>query len=263
MPTPHSPPVLDFRNVSVHRGARPALHDVNLRIEAGEHVALLGPNGSGKSTLIQVISREIYPELNPATSCELFGETTWNVFQLRSRMGIVSNDLQATCARDITARELVLSGFFSSIGLWPANIVTEAMEQKARAVLELLEVPHLAERSLREVSSGEARRLVIGRALVHDPTALLLDEPTNSLDFRAAHELRTIVSKLAQAGRTIIMVTHTIADVLPEIGRVILLKDGRVVRDGSTESALTTQSLSQLYGMPLQVERRGAQHVIW
>ena len=117
---------------------------------------------------------------------------------------------------------------------WVASKELELYPAQEEAILELLEVPHLADRSLTEVSSGEARRLLIGRALVHDPPALLLDEPTNSLDFRAAHELRTIVGKLARSGRTIIMVTHTIADVLPEIGRVILLKDGRIVRDGGT-----------------------------
>jgi iron complex transport system ATP-binding protein len=195
--------------------------------------------------------------------CRLFGQETWDVFDLRSRFGIVSNDLQAAYARPITAFEVILSGFFSSIGLWPAHRVTPAMETKARAILERLEVAHLADRPLREMSSGEARRLLIGRALVHDPIALLLDEPTNSLDFRAAHEFRAIVRKLAREGHTIVMVTHTIADVIPEITRAVLLKAGRIHRDGPVAELLSTPLLSELFDLPLRVVREEGRYGIW
>src|SRR6202451_3322428 len=110
----------------------------------------------------------------------------------------------------------------------------------------LMEVPHLAQREITEMSSGEAHRLLIGRALVHDPLALLLDEPSNSLDFRAALELRDILRNLAQAGPGSLMVTHHLPDILPEIDRVILLRQGRIVADGGKSGLLTTERLTEL-----------------
>ena len=198
----------------------------------GEHVAILGPNGCGKSTLIKTITRECYPLARAGSSLTILGQNTWNVFELRTLLGIVSNDLMNTCTRDITGIEVVLSGFFSSIGIQPYHHVTASFLEKATEVLDLLEVPHLADRFMTEMSSGEGRRILIARAMVHDPLALLLDEPSNSLDVHATLELRALLRKLAQSGTGILIVTHHLADIIPEIDRVILLKDGRVFADG-------------------------------
>jgi iron complex transport system ATP-binding protein len=261
--TASSAPLLDFHRVSVMRGDKTALHDITLRIQAGEHVAILGPNGSGKSTLIKTITRECYPLVQPGSSLTIFGRDTWNVFQLRTLLGIVSNDLMAASTRDITAREAVLSGFFSSTGIQPYHHVTAAMAEKARAMLDLLEVPHLAQREMTALSSGEARRILIARALVHDPLALLLDEPSNSLDFRSALELRVIVRKLAQAGTGILLVTHHLADIIPEINRVILLREGRIFADGQKSQMLTSERLTELFGVPVELMHRNGDYLLW
>ncbi|HUA18021.1 MAG TPA: ATP-binding cassette domain-containing protein [Bryobacteraceae bacterium] len=255
--------LLDFRHVSVMLGQKLVLDDISLRIDAGEHVAIIGPNGCGKSTLIKTMNRELYPLNREGSSLTIFGREVWNVFELRPLLGIVSNDLMRTCTREITGREVVLSGFFSSIGLQPYHHVTPAMEKKADEVLELLEVPHLAAREMTEMSSGEGHRLMIGRALVHDPLALLLDEPSNSLDFRAALELRAILRKLAQGGTGILMVTHHLPDIIPEIDRVILLREGRVFADGAKTGLLTAERLSELFGLPVELSQRdGYYHLI-
>ncbi|MFN0171833.1 MAG: ABC transporter ATP-binding protein [Bryobacteraceae bacterium] len=257
-------PLLEFRNVSIARGERVALHSLNLKIALGEHTAILGPNGSGKSTLIKAINRECYPLLVEDDSwVRLFGRDRWNVFDLRSLLGIVTQDLLDSYKRDFTGREAILSGFFSSVGVWPHHEVTAAMRQKADEILHLLEVEHLADRTMDELSSGEARRLVIGRALVHDPKALLLDEPTNSLDLRALYELRDIMRKLARRGITLLLVTHHLPDVIPEIGRVVLLKEGRVFRDGAKEEALTSASLSELFGLEIKLHEEDGYYHIW
>jgi iron complex transport system ATP-binding protein len=244
-------------------GGNEVLHDVSLRIGAGEHVAILGPNGCGKSTLIRTITRDCYPLALPDSSLTILGRSTWNVFELRPLLGIVSNDLMRRCTREITGHELVLSGFFSSIGIQPYHEVTPAMLEKTGQVLDQLEIPHLAQREITELSSGEAHRLLIGRALVHDPLALLLDEPCNSLDFRAAIELRDIFRKLAQAGTGILMVTHHLADIIPEIERVILLREGRVFADGLKSEILTTGRLSELFGLPVELARRDGYYHLW
>ena len=259
-----APALLDFRNVSVARGLKTVLHDITLRIAPGEHVAVLGPNGCGKSTLIKTITRECYPLMQDGSSLTILGRDRWNVFDLRSLLGIVSNDLMSTCTRDdITGREVILSGFFSSIGLQPYHAVTPQMEAKTAAVLARLEVPHLAGRSMTEMSSGEARRVLIGRALVHDPSALLLDEPSNSLDLHAMQELRLLMRKLAQSGIGILLVTHQLSDIIPEIDRVVFLRHGRVFGDGPKRDLLTPGRLSELFGIHVDMAQRDGYYHLW
>ena len=257
-------PLIEFQNVTVYRGEKVALDGITLSIQAGEHVAILGPNGCGKSTLIKTITRECYPRYSGnGAGLRIFGQECWNVFDLRALLGIVSNDLMQSCARDISGREAVLSGFFSSIGIWPNHHVTAAMEARTDEILDLLEISHLAGRDVNEMSSGEARRILIGRALAHDPKALVLDEPTASLDLHAMHELRAILRKLARAGTSIIVVTHHLPDIIPEIGRVILIKKGRVLRDGSKRDVLTSELLSELFETPVELVERDGLYQIW
>lgn len=258
-----SPALIELRNVTVMRGENVALRDLSLTIGAGEHVAILGPNGCGKSTLIKTITRECYPVSRPDSSLGILGRPLWNVFDLRSMLGIVSNDLMTQCTREITGFEIVLSGFFSSIGIWPNHHVTDEMRRKALDILELLEAPHLALKPVDEMSSGEARRMLIGRALVHGPKALLLDEPSTSLDLFAQHELREIVRKLAQSGIGILLVTHHLSDIIPEIERVILMRGGQIVADGPKDSLLTARSLRELFGVEVELARRDGYYHLW
>jgi len=257
-------PLIHFENVSIQRGRRVILHDVNLSIAQGEHAAILGPNGSGKSTLIKVVSRELYPLLKPEPwTLQILGRDRWNLFDLRNHLGIVSNDWIALCTRDYSGFEIVLSGFFGSVGIWPNHSVTPEMEQKASEVMDLLEIAHLADRNTDEMSSGEARRILIARALVHSPQALVLDEPTNSLDLRAQLEFREIMRKLAANGISLILVTHHLPDIIPEMQRVILIRNGRVFCDGAKEQLLRAETLSGLFGAPVEViERQGYYHVL-
>jgi iron complex transport system ATP-binding protein len=256
--------LVEFMNVSVARDTTRVLDRINLSIADGEHVAIIGPNGSGKSTLIKTITRECYPLLEPETSLRIMGKDRWNVLELRVMLGIVSNDLMQLATREVSGRDAVLSGFFSSFEIYPGqHEVTEAMEERTDQVMALLEIEHLAERSVAHLSSGEARRILIGRALVHDPKALVLDEPTNSLDLRAHLEFRTIVEKIARSGVTIILVTHNLPDIIPDIRRVILMKAGRIFRDGPKSEVLTSATLSELFGIPLQLSLRDGYYQLW
>src|SRR3954464_13840391 len=157
------------------RGQKIALNDFSLRIGADEHVAILGPNGCGKSTLIKTITRECYPVVRPDSSMAILGQDTWDVFKLRSGLGIVSNDLMISCTGDASGRDVVLSGFFSSTAIYPNHSVDPAKIALADAALVELKISHLASRPVSEMSSGEARRVLIARALVHNPRALLFD----------------------------------------------------------------------------------------
>ncbi len=243
------------------RGENIALRDFSLTVEQGERVVILGPNGCGKSTLIKTITRDCYPLFDPKASVKILGRSDWDVVQLRSALGIVSNDLQALCTREITGYDIVLSGFFSSIGIWPNHHVEDYMRTKTAEVLELLESSHLAEKPVEEMSSGEARRMLIGRALVHGPQTLLLDEPSTSLDLHAQNDLRQAMRKLAAAGLGIILVTHHLGDIIPEIDRVIFLKCGQVLADGPKRELVTAEKLEGLFGVGVElVERDGFYH---
>lgn len=258
-----APPLIELRNISVVRSGRPVLHDLSLCIAAGEHVAIMGPNGCGKSTLIKTITRELYPLYHPQSSMKLFGQQTWNAFELRSLLGIVTNEVAPFYSRPITGHDAVLSGFFSSVGVSSYHNVQPAMREKSEELLSRLEVAHLSERLVGEMSSGEVRRVMIARALVHDPKALLLDEPSNSLDVFAQIELRHTMSKLAQSGLAILLITHHLPDVVPEIARIIFMRDGRIVGDGPKPEMLTADRLGRLFGCPVQVTvRDGCYHLV-
>jgi iron complex transport system ATP-binding protein len=257
------PPLLEFDNVKMLRGGKPVLDGLTFRIEAGEHAAILGPNGSGKSSILKLLTRELYPvSRDRSYRLRVLGRDSWELFELRRHLGIVSMDLQHEFARECSGWEAVVSGYFSSVGLWSNHKVTPAMERKAWKVLERLEVAPLAGRLMTEMSSGEARRMLLGRALIHDPAALVLDEPTTSLDLRLVREFRETMRKLARGGTSILLVTHAIEEVIPEIRRVILLRDGRVFKDGPKRKVLTAENLSELYRMPVRLdEEHGYYHV--
>ena len=261
--TTSGPPIIEFENVTICRDGTEALSGVSFRIHAGEHTAILGPNGSGKSTLIKALTRELYPRHPDRSRVRLWGRETWRLFELRSLLGIVTNDLVRDCTRPHSALETVLSGFFSSIGIWPNHHVTPEMERRAMEALRFFDLDHLAGRAMTEMSSGEVRRAVLARALVHDPQALLLDEPANSLDVRAQREVRESMQRLARAGVTIILVTHHLPDIIPEIGRAILLKNGRIFFDGPKKSALMPERLSALFGVSVRVEEAGGHYHMW
>jgi len=257
------PALVDLKNVRVIRGDNVALDDFSLRINAGEHVAILGPNGCGKSTLIKTITRECYPLSSEQTSMAILGRERWNIFELRSLLGIVSPDLLASCTTDATCRDVVLSGFFSSTRIFDHQSVEPSQRQRADAVLERIGVPHLADRPVAEMSSGEAKRILIARALVHDPQTLLFDEPSNSLDVFAQHGLRQTMRELAQSGIGIVLVTHHLSDVIPEIDRVVLMRNGKIQADGKKKDLLNPEEISRLFGIPVDITRRDGYYHLW
>ena len=259
----HSPVLIEFEHVSIMRGSVIAVRDVSLKIGVGEHVAILGPNGCGKSTLVKAMSKECNPVVEEGSWVRVFGRDDWNVFELRTMLGIVSSDLMERCTRMVSGRDIVLSGFFSTIGIWGYQNVTADMIQRAERALEMMESSHLGDRFTDEMSSGEARRVLLARALVHDPRALILDEPSTALDLSAQYELRAILQKLARSGIGIVMVTHHLSDLIPEIERVILMSQGAVVADGPSREVLTAPRLSALFGRPLELLERDGYYNLW
>jgi iron complex transport system ATP-binding protein len=258
-------PLIDLRDASVVLDGRRILDSLTLTIAAGEHTAILGPNGAGKSTLMKLLALEIYPVagLQSAAAAvppiRLFGRERWNVSELRGQMGIVSADVhdrfvQGNSNGSITAFDAALSGFFATRGVFTHQAVTAAMRASASDALERMGVAHLARTALDRMSTGEARRVLIARALVHQPRLLVLDEPTRGLDLVARHEFMERVRGLIAIGTTLLLVTHYIEEIVPEIGRVVLLNRGRVAADGPKPDVLAAGALGALFGARVEVD---------
>jgi iron complex transport system ATP-binding protein len=262
------PPFLHLAHVNVARGDNVVLHDINLTVNAGEHIAILGPNGCGKSTLIKTITCECYPIVTPETKVSIFGRERWDLTELKKRLGVVSPELPGRPTLHTSGRDAVLTGFFSSSTLWPNLTVTSEMRALANEVLRQVDAVELADKPVGQMSAGQQRRIMIGRALVGSSSAadgatqmLLLDEPSNALDLAAQADLRNLLRRLAQQGTGILLITHHIADILPEIDRILLMKEGRIVADGPKSLLLTAEKLSSLFETEVRMrEREGFYH---
>ena len=254
-------PLLEIDDASVMRGDRLVLDRFSLRINAGEHTAILGANGAGKSTLVRLVTREIYPLArgDGRASMRVFNRDRWHVSELRGLLGIVSPSLQEDCTSDaaLEVSEAVLSSFFAAQRLGLDHRVTESMRERANEALAHAGAEHLRGRSMASLSTGEARRVLIARALVHRPRALLLDEPCAGLDMASRRRFLESLRHLARSGTTLMLVTHHIEEILPEIAQVALLRDGRLVRHGDKADVLTDAALSNAFGMPVRVQRHG------
>ena len=244
---------LELRGVNVARGERMVLHDVNLTVKTGQHVAILGPNGCGKSTLIMVMICQVYPIVQAEMRVRIFGRERWDLTELRRHFGVVGAELPGERTAVTTGLDAVTAGFFSASTLWPNLHVTPEMRARSWEALERMEATRLANQRVGEMSAGEKRRIVIARALVHRPKQLLLDEPSNALDLAAQRELRQTLQRLAQEGTGLVLVTHHLGDILPEIERVILMRSGRIVGDGPRQELLTETRLSELFGAPVRI----------
>ena len=256
-------PVLELIDATVVRNDVCALDHVSLTIPAGQHTAIMGPNGAGKSALMQLITFQDrpVPHADESASVRVFGRDVWHVFELRPQLGVVSGDLHQRFVNGnsygrIRVIDAVLSGFFGMHGLTPPDGVTPRMREDARAALERMEATHLSARYLDEMSTGEVRRVLVARALVTSPTALLLDEPATGLDLAARHRLMTLMNRVAEAGTTLILVTHQVEEIIPAMSHVVFLKRGRVLRQGPRTAVLTDEHLSELFEMPVRLTAR-------
>ncbi|MDR1122639.1 MAG: ATP-binding cassette domain-containing protein [Endomicrobium sp.] len=242
-----------LKHISVLRDDKKILDDITLSIKTSENVAIIGPNGSGKSTFIKLITRSIYPSYAKNGVCELFGCDVWNIADLRNMFGIVTNELQYNFHCEITGFDVVLSGFFSSIGIGKNHAVTKGMIKKTEETIDLMEVSYLKDKKLEAISSGEARRFLIARALVNDPKVLILDEPSNSLDIASSLNLHKIMRKIVATGANIILVTHLVSDIIPEINRFVFFKNGKIFANGSRKNVFTSEKLSSLFGVNVKI----------
>lgn len=260
-------PLLQFHDVTAYRNDTKVLDQFSMTIKELDHTAIVGPNGAGKSTFIQLITHQLHPmaSKNEKPPIRVFGKERWNVAELRKRIGIVSTDLEQDIAHNLqngrlSGRAVVISGFFSSMQLFKHHTIDDAMREKANEALSLMDSMHLGERLFSRMSAGEARRVLIARALVTSPDLLVLDEPTTALDMVARKKCLRLIQKIAREGTTVIIVTHHIGEIIPEIVNVVLLKDGRSAYSGQKNKVLSSKNISDVYDHSITLHQNENQY---
>jgi len=255
--------IIQIEHATVRRQGVPILYDVSFHVEKGEHVAVIGPNGAGKSTLVQVITEEVHPLFNPISKRLLFGKDHWQVSELRKKLGIVSQSMQALCNSTDNAEEIVVSGFFSSIGLDFHLEVSEGQWEQARKAMALTDCLSLKGKQMNHLSSGEAKRVLLARACLNDPPLMLLDEAASALDFPARKQYRDSIRTIANQGKTLVIVTHELPEIIPEVKRVVVMQQGKIIADGRKEDILNPKLLSEAYGTKVYVDQHDGLYNAW
>ena len=245
--------IIEIKNATVYRGQTCVFENFSLDLIEGQNTVILGPNGAGKSTLLKLLSRDLYPVQQEDSYVRLYGKERWDVWELRSRFGIVSHDLQQQYVGNARGFNIILSGFYSSIDIAWHHTFSDEDKDRAQRVLNTLGISGLQNKTYATMSTGEQRRFLLGRALINDPEALVLDEPTSGLDLSACFQYIETIRQLMQAGKTLALVTHHIHEIPPEVSRVVLLKQGEVVADGEKEDILTNTNLSALFDTSVEL----------
>ena len=245
--------LLRIRDAVVRRSGKVILDIDRFDVEEGRSLAILGPNGAGKTTFVNLVTREVMPLHRDEPPIVFRGQPRMTLADTKRCTGIVSSSMQKQISVPLPAIEIVIGGLYGSLGIPLRAKATESQHAKAMHVLEELGIADLADRKMNTLSTGQARRVLVARAMVHDPDILIFDEPCSGLDPQGMYWLRRTMSKLAEDGRTILLVTHYPEDIVPEIEDVLLLKDGRVYARGPKKELLTTECMRKLFDVPLEV----------
>ncbi len=248
--------IIDFENIHVSYDIEPILKEINLKVKSGEHLAILGANGSGKTTLMKLFSNDLYPNVKYPFKKEIFGHQRWSIFELKKKLGIITNDLHNYFEKQgtfLNGYEVVLSGYYSSIGIFGHQDFSDNWHKKAVETMEFMEIFNLKDKLVSNMSTGELRKCIIARALIHNPEAFVLDEPTSGLDIKAQISFIKLLRKLSKKA-TIILITHHIEEIFKEIKNVALIYEKSIYKYGDKKKILTSKNLSKIFDMKLSLQ---------
>ncbi len=257
-----SVPLLELRDVTYALNGRTILDRVSWSVREGEHWAVLGANGAGKTSLLKMVCGDIWP--NRGGEVYRNGEDLLDLGVLRRSIGWVASTLLREIPRRETVLDTVISGKYAQLGLWrPSDGAPEGDDVSAAgAMLAELGCGWLAARTFGTLSQGEQQKVLICRALMAAPYLLILDEPCAGMDPGARE---TFLSALFSLGKqrslpALIFVTHHPEEILPIFTRTLILKEGRVMKQGPTGEILTSGTMEQLYGASLSLVRKNGRY---
>ena len=256
--------IIEFENIDVGYDEKVVLKNINLKIKSGEHFAILGANGSGKSTLMKLIQSQIHPRHTKEFKKEIFGKSRYSIFELKKELGVITNDLHNYFEKEagyLNGFEVVLSGYYSSIGIFTHQDFTKEQIQKAIEVIDFLEIIDLKDKKVSSMSTGQLRKCIVARALIHDPKAFVLDEPTVGLDIKAQINFIKLLQKISLKS-TIILVTHHLEEIFPEIKNVALIYNNTIFKIGKKEDILNSENLSTIFDIKIEVKQKNKRYYI-
>ena len=256
--------IIEFENIDVGYDEKVVLKDINLKIKSGEHFAILGANGSGKSTLMKLIQSQIHPRQTKNFKKEIFGKSRYSIFELKKELGVITNDLHNYFEKEagyLNGFEVVLSGYYSSIGIFTHQDFTKEQIKKALEVMDFLEIIDLKDKKVSSMSTGQLRKCIVARALIHDPKAFVLDEPTVGLDIKAQINFIKLLQKISLKS-TIILVTHHLEEIFPEIKNVALIYNNTIFKIGKKEDILNSENLSTIFDIKIEVKQKNKRYYI-
>ena len=255
--------LIELNKVTILKDESKILKEIDLVIDKGERLVILGPNGSGKSSLIKTFTGEYrHDTTDDRAFVKIMGSEFWDIHEVHQAFGLVSSDIQIDFRREIDGLDVVLSGFFGSLGTNRSQTISREMKRRARKALENVGSERLAQRKMSVMSMGEARRVIMARALVNDPEALILDEPMNGLDLTGKYLVREAMRTLAARGKALLLVTQDPSDIIPEIDRVIMIRNGKIFLDDGIE-AMNEKNLTSLFKVPVRLCRQGDRWWAW
>ena len=256
--------IIDFENIDVGYDDKIVLKDINLKIKDGEHFAILGANGSGKSTLMKLIQSQIHPRHTKEFKKEIFGKSRYSIFELRKELGVITNDLHNYFEKEasyMSGFEVVLSGFYSSIGIFTHQDFTKNQIEKVKEIMEFLEISNLKDKKVASMSTGQLRKCIVARALIHNPKAFVLDEPTVGLDIKAQINFINLLRKISKKS-TIILVTHHLEEIFEEIKNIALIYNNQIFKAGKKEDILTSENLSTIFDTKIVLNKKNERYFI-
>ncbi|APW64720.1 ABC transporter ATP-binding protein [Poseidonibacter parvus] len=257
--------IIEFENINIGYDYRfLVLKNINLNIKEGEHWVILGANGSGKSTLLKLISNDLYPNTHYEFKKKIFGIEKWDIFDLKKKLGIVTNELQNEFvyqARFASGYEIVRSGFFASIGKKEHHIFTKEQNEKTDEIFDYLDIKVLKDKKASLMSTGELRKCLIARALIYRPKALLLDEPTTGLDIKAQKNFLSLIKRLTST-LSIIIITHHVKEIIEDISHVALIADNCIYKQGLKKDILTSANISKVFDLDIELLSKNNKYYI-
>ena len=248
----------NLKNVNVYIDQNHILSDININLSYGENILILGPNGSGKSTFLKLLNRSIYPIKSKDSSFKLFNKENINIWDLRNKIGFLFKDMERRVNNGVKLYDVISSGFKGIFNSRYSHLLSESEKIKINNLINEWDLSKIIHNEFKTLSDGQKRRALIARAIVYEPNILVLDEPFCNLDLKSNHILTQNLQKLLNQSVNIIYVTHNLESILPKTNRVLLMKDGKIINDGSPEELINTKNISNLFDISIRViEREG------
>ena len=243
----------DLKNINVCIDQKEVLSNINISLNHGENTLILGPNGSGKSTFLKLLNRSIHPITSNNSSFKLFNKENINIWDLRKKVGFLFKEMEQRVNIGVTLYDVIISGFSGTFNSRYSKLLSEREKIKIDNLINEWGLNNIISNEFKSLSDGQKRRALLARALVYEPDILVLDEPFCNLDIKSNFILNRNLSKLIEQSVNIVYVTHNLESILPKTNRVILIKEGKIFKDGSPHELVTSKILSYLFNISINV----------